>query len=242
MIRYFSGAVGGFGVLVDSALEPVAAFSSLRHKHNWLAALVALVIFVFAGAMIQSPVIARGNADQFQKAFATGQMSALTQQQRDGLYQHALNPAFLETLANPSVYVMLVVLGMSLEAGMASLLLVFNGGKPNFPSLFAASLNIGAWTIGLYYLVTSVIVRVGFVTEGADAVFPSLLTFAQSSHDMFARGALACVNVFWAAAIPLKATAIRIIGETGTKGAYAIAAAIAVAEIVVSGILSKALG
>ena len=232
----------GLAALLDTAAQPGRAFNALRERGNAVIAVLALLAAVLTGASVQGPVVARANADQLQKSFDAGRGGGYSQAQSQTMVDQALKPPLAVRLVNPAIYFALIAGGVAFEAGIAALLLVFLNGSPNYGRLLVAFLNIAFWTIGVYYLATSAIVRIGFVTEGSDAVFPSLLTLWSGATDLFVRGILASLNVFLVLALWLHAVALRELGAVNVGKAYTAAAILAVAEIGASALLSKVFG
>jgi hypothetical protein len=235
-------SAAGFGTLIDVVADPPRGFRALDGRSNTLAALVALVVLVLAGAWIQAPVVARANVEQLQKAFAQGHGAGLSGEQRDAMVAQAANPPVAAQLVNPAIYLVLIGAGVLAESGLAAVIVMFAGGAPRFGKLSVAFLNVAVWCIGLYYLASSVIIRVGFVTENSDAVFPSVLTAAGGVTDLFVRGALASLNIFLVFAFVLHAIGLREIAQLRSARPYVVAGTLAVAEIVASGVISKVLG
>lgn len=231
----------GFGVLLDVVADPLHAFKALTQRPNTIAAILALVVLVLAGAWIQAPVTARANAEQLQKAFAQGRGAGLSQAQRDAMLAEALSPPVAAQLVNPAIYLVLIGAGVLAETGFATVLVMFAGGAPRFGKLCVAFLNVAVWCVGVYYLASSIIIRAGFVTENSDAAFPSVLTAANGTSDLFARGVLASLNMFLVYALVLHSIGVREIAQLRANRAYFVAGALAVSEIVASGVISKVL-
>jgi hypothetical protein len=228
--------------LVDSAIDPRAAFRRLRDVGNLWIALLAIAVSLASGAIIQSPVVARTNANQLQAAFDSGRGANLSAEKRRATLEEALEPPLAAQLVNPAIYFVVVVVGVALEALIASIALAFAGGAMRFGKMFGAFANVAFWCIGLYYLASSIVIRIGFVTERADAAFPSLLTVANGLGDPFVRGVLASVNVFLIGAFVLHAFALRIIGDVRPMRSYYIAGFLMLLEVLGSGLLSKVSG
>jgi hypothetical protein len=234
--------ISNFLTIIDAAADPPRAFKKMENRPNTLVAILVLAITVIAGALIQAPVVAAANAEQMQKAFAQGRGAQLSEKQRAQMVAEAANPPLAAQLVNPAIYLGMIFLGVAAEAGLATLALVFIGGTPNFGKLFVAFTNIAVWCLGLYYLGSSIIIRAGFATEKSDAVFPSVLTLFNEQSDLFVRGALATLNIFFVLAIVLHSIGIREIGHVRANRAYFVAAILAIAEIVASGSISEVFG
>lgn len=118
----------------------------------------------------------------------------------------------------------------------------FGGGEPRFRVLLTAFVNIAVWSIGLYYVTNSIIIRMAFSTVGAtgdyDALLPSMLSILPFIHNAVLRGLLAAINPFLLGGVVLQAQALRYVCGLKTATSYGISVGLAVAAALASGALS----
>jgi hypothetical protein len=229
--------------LIDVVVTPNEAFRRSFNRFSWLIGALALLMLVILGGTIQAPVAHHQSAIAVQQAVAHGSMGRAEQ---EAIVAQAANPPFSGDLLNFGIYFIIMLAGIAAEAGLATAFAVFASGTPNYKRLFSAMIYISVWTVGLYYVLLSVIMRLAFTQNpsatGLDAVFPSALTAFSGANSSFSRGALASINPFLLAALWLHAVMMQVTGGVGRRPAYLFSIVLLVIEVLVSGALVTVLG
>ncbi len=232
-----------FATFIDFAISPSDAIERTRERPTTMLALAVLLLLLVIGALLQSPIAFEQQLVALRHSASTGQLTAA----QFSAARTALSAQLLTTsVANGVIYFVIVLFGLLLESGTALVVSTLADCSTGFSRMFSSWVNVGAWTIGGYYVISSLLIRAAFSAHtdatNVDAVFPSVLAIVPRTHGIFVRSMLAALNPFSAAALWLHARIFIDLCKVRPGIAYAVSVFLLLLEVLASGLVSVVFG
>jgi hypothetical protein len=215
-------------VLLDTIVQPTAAFRIIKDRPRWLVALVALSLLVVIGTFLGGP--AQHNADLafLQKQFTTtSDYAGFSQAGRDALVADTAHPPFWRTLLSGVVPMVMGLLTALAAAFVLWLVSRFLAHSAPFKTFFAAMMHVAIVSTALSAICAGVVTLIVGASQYTtydqlDRAMPSLALLAPNAKDWVA-AALGAVTPFaiWTAA--LQGLALWVIAATTRKQAVVVA-------------------
>jgi hypothetical protein len=233
--------------MVDTIVDPNAAFESIRIAPAWGWALTALCVLTVAGYAMERPAALHAAVGTIEHMLATSTMfSSLTDAQKQAMVDAAEHPTPIQSVVGAAQVIAVYAIGILFNT---SILLAGNAigeGTANFRRLWAGSVNIAVPTLGLSAVVLGVIALMRgaasfHTTSDLINALPNLGWAFPGLHGRTA-GFFAALNVFLIWGLFLNIAMMRKTAQVRGMIAWVFPLLITLVGALLSGMLSAAAG